>query len=396
MLGNIIIKIWNTLIEVYKEFSIESTIHGIKHTTRTKSISVRILWIIIVILSFLASAKLAMLFYNRHQLANMSTLIINPQIPTSIIPLPAVTICHGNIAAIQNVLNYLSSQDRISKEESMSNYSFNFGSRYIMSFLMKPLPTNDRISSIINGDGMKILIHEKYTYPGSTSFQFIASTGQEIIAKLDPTALSSSTEILNLPTTVRGCYMAKSPNKNHRYRADNCFIHCREAITRKLCGCVPFSASVMETNTDLRICNLTHISCLARITLQTYTLTLQDSECDCLPDCEKISYKVAVTKLPMSAIQYSPGKFYKAAAQISNATILHVTYAKHSATFERRELVLSWINLISSLGGVFSLFLGCSFISLVEIFYFFCVNFFYKLKLQRESLNSNNNVNKHN
>ncbi|XP_043493556.1 sodium channel protein Nach-like [Polistes fuscatus] len=495
MLANTIKKLWHTLIEVYNEFSIESTIHGIKHTTHAKSISLRILWIIIIILSFLASAKLAMLFYSRHQLANMSTLIISPQVPTNIIPLPAVTLCHGNIATIQNVLSYLSSQERIyiprgltrddfehsvrylreaiypknhypeeldklqqiltanqlslselfenispnctdfvmmcrlngifmpcdkmlnriitrygvccafnyedprknierSKEESLPNYSLNFGSRYVMSFLMKPLPPRDRMSSIINGDGMKILIHEKYTYPESTAFQFIAASGQEIIAKLYPTALSSSSEILNLPTTVRGCYMALSSQKNHRYRADNCYTHCRETITRKICGCIPFSASVLETKTDLKICNLTHISCLARITLQTYTLTLQDSECDCLPDCESISYKVAVNKLPMSAIQYSPGKFYEAAARISNATILHVTFARNSAILQRRELVLSWINLISSLGGVFSLFLGCSFISLVEIFYFFCVHFFYKLKFQRESLNSNSNMNK--
>nr|XP_050857735.1 sodium channel protein Nach-like [Vespula vulgaris] len=484
MLANTIKKIWRTLVEVYNEFSIESTIHGMKHTTRAKSISIRILWIIIITLSFLTAAKLAMLFYNRHQLANMSTLIISSQFPTKIIPLPAVTLCHGNIAAIQKVLSYLTSRERIyiprgltrkdfehtvrylreaiypknhypeeldklqqiltanrlslpelfenispnctdfvimcrlnekiipcdkmlnrvttryglccafnyedpyenlrrSKEESISNYSVNFGSRYIVSFLMKPLSSHDRMSSTIYGDGIKVLIHEKYTYPGPTAFEFIAGSGQETIAKLYPTALISSSEILSLPTTVRGCYMTWPSQKKYRYRADNCYVRCRETIIRKLCGCIPFSASLMKT--DVGICNLTHISCLAHITLQTYTLTLQDPECDCLPDCESTSYKVAVTTLPMSAIQYSPGKFYEAAARISNATLLHITFARHSAILQRRELVLSWINLISSLGGVFSLFLGCSFISLVEILYFFCVHFLYKLKISKSS-----------
>lgn len=172
---------------------------------------------------------------------------------------------------------------------------------------MRSLPSHDRMSSITYGDGIKVLIHEKHTYPGPTAFEFIAGSGQETIAKLYPTALISSSEILSLPTTIRGCYMTRPSQKKYRYRADNCYVRCRETIIRKLCGCIPFSASIMKTGVG--ICNLTHISCLARITLQTYTLTLQDPECDCLPDCESTSYKVAVTTLPMSAIQYSPGKF---------------------------------------------------------------------------------------
>ncbi|KAK2582759.1 hypothetical protein KPH14_005026 [Odynerus spinipes] len=493
MLASTIKKIWHTLVQVYNEFSIESTIHGVKHTTHAKSVSGRILWVIIITSSFCAAGKLAFLFYNRHQSASMSTLIVSPQFPTKMIPLPAVTLCHGSIAAIQKVLPYLTSQERIyiprgltrddfehtirylreaiypknhypeeldklqhiltanrlslselfdnispnctdmvimcqlngktkpcekivnpvitpygvccafnyedpqenlrrSNEESKTYYSVNFGARYVISFLMRPIHSRDRMSSVMYGEGIKVLIHEKYTYPGPTAFEFVAASGRETIAKLYPTALTSSSEIQHLSSTARGCYVSL-PSRKNRYRADNCYIHCRETIMRKLCGCIPFSASIIETG--VQICNLTHISCLARITLQTYTLTLQDPECKCLPDCENTSYKVAVTTLPLSAVQYSPGKFYETAARISNATALHVTFARHSAMLQRRELVLSWINLISSLGGVFGLFLGCSFVSLIEIIYFFCIHFPYKLRFKRESQSLDSTVNKY-
>lgn len=290
--------------------------------------------------------------------------------------------------------NYEDPQENLrrSNEESKAYYSVNFGARYVVSFLIRPIHSSDRMSSVMYGEGIKALIHEKYTYPGPTAFEFVVASGRETVAKLYPIALTSSSEIQHLSSSARRCHVT-SPSQKNRYRSDNCYIHCRETIMRKLCGCIPFSASIIETG--VQICNLTHISCLARITLQKYTLTLQDPDCNCLPDCEITSYKVAVTTLPLSALQYSPGKFYETAARTKNATALHITFARHSAMLQRRELVLSWINLISSLGGVFGLFLGCSFISLVEIIYFFCIHFSYKLRSNREDRSSDSKVNQY-
>ncbi|XP_066596816.1 sodium channel protein Nach-like [Prorops nasuta] len=470
-------KFWQTLTEVYKEFAMESTIHGIKYTTNAKSAIARFLWLVVMILSLSAAGILAHKFYDKHRSASMSTLVISDQFPTEKLLLPAVTLCHGSIAVVQKVLAFFNSQKRIyiprgltredfeialrylreviyptnhfqeeldklqqiltanrisllelldsvslncsdfvvmcrfegkampcsmllepivtqygiccafnyvnpdgllQKSEGVVkfNYSRGFGALYVLSFLMKSVPSSEIISSLIYGNGIKVILHERYTYPGPTAMEFVAADGFETVARLYGTYLISSPEVLNLPSRVRGCY--KSISGSLPFRAENCYFDCRESITKKLCSCLPFFSTTTEG--DVQVCNLTHISCLARIASELDSLTLQDPRCNCLPSCEETTYAVTLTKVPLQDLKHRPGDLYTKAQEYKHVTILHLTFAGQSALLERTELVLSNINLVSSLGGVFSLFLGFSFISIIEVIYFFCIDLVIKFK----------------
>ncbi|KAG7199047.1 hypothetical protein KM043_017952 [Ampulex compressa] len=256
-----------------------------------------------------------------------------------------------------------------------------FGDHFILSIILKSVPSRNRISPILYGDGIKVMVHERYTHPTHASLGIVAAAGYETIIQLHGNRLTSSEEILNLPPDIRGCFTSSA--KKH-YRADNCHVRCRESVIQKLCGCLPFWVS--SINNGEQVCDLSHVSCLARIALHIYSLTLQDSECNCPPNCEETTYRIGVTALPLSKTQHNHGEFYNKVYATTNATVLHFTYDSQSATLQRRELILTKMNLVSSLGGVFGLFLGCSFISVIEIFYFFCINVLKKYKQRIDNM----------
>ncbi|KAF7995235.1 hypothetical protein HCN44_004707 [Aphidius gifuensis] len=244
-------------------------------------------------------------------------------------------------------------------------YSFNYGERFIISIMAKGLHQDDRITSDYLGDGFKIIIHNKYSYPGTLSQEFITSMNIEVITRLYARRLTASKNVLDSPVQERKCF--KNLNKNIPYKMENCLIKCREKVQKEECGCLPFYASTIYSNDT--ICTLLDIPCLAKIKIKV--LTLNPDSCGCYPDCEEDTFTVDTTSLSMDVTQLNPSAFYQASKNYTHATAIHITFSEQTCMLQRREIVLSWINLVSSLGGVFSLFLGCSFISLFEMIYFF-------------------------
>ncbi|XP_015595153.1 sodium channel protein Nach [Cephus cinctus] len=251
----------------------------------------------------------------------------------------------------------------IKREETKEYKALNLGPGSILSVVMRSY-TNDHVASTLVGEGIRILVHERFSYPGPSAVEFVAAAGYETVAHLYVDQLSSSKEVLRISTAERNCDLRSLET----YRSNNCYVQCRERRLQQVCGCLPFFASIIQKNDS--ICNFTHTACLARSLPDTYALKMTD--CQCLPNCEDTMYNIGVTALPLNAVQYQPSELYRKTMDDPTVTILHITFGKQSATLQRRELVLSWINLLSSLGGVFSLFLGCSFISVIEIFYFLC------------------------
>ncbi|XP_046470889.1 sodium channel protein Nach-like isoform X1 [Neodiprion pinetum] len=273
-----------------------------------------------------------------------------------------------------------SARRRFAAEESkdQEHHSVTYGARFLLSFLMNPLQ-EDRLSSAFYGDGIKVLIHEPLNYPGPAALEFVAPSGHETIASVNGNRLTSSSEVLSIGQDVRRCVIVDESSPP--YRKSNCYVSCRERIIRNICRCQTFYSFTNER--DFKFCNFSHMICLSKNMIGSSSLKPSDPECRCIPECEETSYSVETTTIPLNAPEFAPSPFYKDVNRIPNATALHITLASQVMTLQRRDVVQSWINLLSSLGGVFSLFLGCSFISLVEILYFFCICLPNKLRMRR-------------
>nr|XP_012228652.1 PREDICTED: uncharacterized protein LOC105675804 [Linepithema humile] len=100
-------------VEVYKEFLLESTIGGLKYMILAKTKLERFIWMIILLLSFFAAGRLTCLLYYRHQIGSINTFVITTQYSTSMLELPALTLCHGGIAMAHKMNPFLTSQKRM-------------------------------------------------------------------------------------------------------------------------------------------------------------------------------------------------------------------------------------------------------------------------------------------
>lgn len=169
------------------------------------------------------------------------------------------------------------------------------GSHFILSVLMKSYSSEDRIASIMHGDGVKVLVHERDIYPMLQSEETIAPAGHETIVQLGGNRLTSE------PDSMTGCYAG--PGRENRQ--SNCRIECWRSATKKLCGCQTISAKPMEH--DKPMCDLTHIPCLARAVLRMASTLPQ--KCICLPDCKSTMYTITSATAPLNAAQYSPNPF---------------------------------------------------------------------------------------
>ncbi|XP_011305624.1 sodium channel protein Nach-like isoform X2 [Fopius arisanus] len=427
----------NLLSEVYEEFSRESSIHGIKYTSRSKSIPERILWAFLIILSVIAAGILAQKFYYRHKQGNMRTLVISNQYPSWKIPLPAVTICQSTVASADRLNKYMreskklkmpsgldfnqflndlqflkelyiptnhfqnaisrlnrivsynnlsvseftsimspscddyivlcrsqgeikpcsrylkismtpygiccsANYDPLPTEQKSEYYSSTYGEVSLLSVILRNSSPEDRISGLFYGDGARVLIHDRHTYPGPSSREFIASRGSEVTAYIDGHTLTASPEVLSLSQKERDC--RTSDPGSITYRLDNCLANCHEMMSRSQCQCVPLYASVILGSDT--ICNFTHVACMSGVKSRIARTSFRGYPCHCLPDCEGTSYSVATTAVPMNAVQYNPSEFYRIARRYPNVTAIHVTFARQTAMLLRRDLVLSWINLV--------------------------------------------------
>lgn len=166
---------------------------------------------------------------------------------------------------------------------------------------MNPL-LDGRLSSIFYGDGIKVLIHESLSYPGSAAIEFIAPSSSETIASIHGNRLTSSLEVLNLGEDVRSCVNADK--QVPPYRASNCYAECREREIRTGCRCQPFYA--FSKSNDAPYCDFDHIECLARNTVGANSLKLEDPKCRCSPECSENTYSVDTTTIPLSAPEFGP------------------------------------------------------------------------------------------
>ncbi|XP_011305739.1 sodium channel protein Nach-like [Fopius arisanus] len=280
--------------------------------------------------------------------------------------------CHHYIKPSKTIyglccsFNYVYAERDTRWSQGEDIYSNFFGDNFIFSAIVKNFGDLDRIAALTYGDGTRVLIHDSHSYPGQSSREFIARQGSETIAYVDGRILTASPEVLNLPRDERDCRTTMAGGST--YRLDNCIAICHEKLLKEYCDCIPYYASVFKD--DDIACNFTHISCLSKVKARVLQTPFRNEPCNCYPVCDGNSYLVAITAAPMNAAQHNPSSFYRIAENYPNSTAIHITFPRQTATLLRRDLVLSWINLVSSLGGVFSLFLGCSFISLCEMIYF--------------------------
>ncbi|XP_012060814.1 PREDICTED: sodium channel protein Nach-like [Atta cephalotes] len=125
------------------------------------------------------------------------------------------------------------------------------------------------------------------------------------------------------------------------YGYSNCFTSCSIKAVLQACGCLPLYYTPIAEKHSLRLCEWEDFQCLyanADNIRIIQNVVRNNFTCDCFTPCQSVQYELQTSRLLLNEMDTIP--------------------------------IADELYLLASLGGIFSLFLGCSFISVLEIFYF--------------------------
>ncbi|KAL0883566.1 hypothetical protein ABMA27_015718 [Loxostege sticticalis] len=148
------------------------------------------------------------------------------------------------------------------------------------------------------------------------------------------------------------------------YSRSQCLLKC----TSKKCGCSdPLRSIGIATDAQsLPPCPLRQISCLRTIGLRG------NSTCLCLPSCQKVITRTDLEYSPFNEMESCLDPIYEGL----NATEVVVFRLRVNIVVSKTFTLMpteTWLTLLSSLGGVFNMFLGVGLFSALEFLFFLFV-----------------------
>ncbi|XP_072753329.1 sodium channel protein Nach [Anoplolepis gracilipes] len=281
--------------------------------------------------------------------------------------------------------------DRTTKDSDLLN-SMLFGPRAGLTVVMKRdlinvnLEKSTTFSS--NSIGLVVFVHHPLEYVESVSRRQVLQIGQELRIGVVPFTNRKIAGYYN--RNIRGQLVPRCASEETKlkyfptYRYSNCFSSCSIEAVQQICGCLPYYYAPIAIKYSLRICQWEDFNCLYENTNNTriiHNIYQDNFTCECQNPCWNIYYDIRSSLLTLNGVQdFNLQLFYQ---NITNTqAILRVFFNSDIFTQTNEIPIADELYLLASIGGIFSLFLGASFISIVEIFYFIELFFrsYYKKK----------------
>lgn len=134
--------------------------------------------------------------------------------------------------------------------------------------------------------------------------------------------------------------------------------------------------NILFPTANYRQCNIIDYLCLSKYNIILNAEKSKDDEpgveCSCLPECSRISYDMELQ--PM----------YKEHSINQNFILLDIHFAEDFTLKYRTDVTFNEMDLIVGFGGIVSLFLGSSLMSVIEIIYYSTIALFNQYRRNRK------------
>jgi acid-sensing ion channel, other len=110
----------------------------------------------------------------------------------------------------------------------------------------------------------------------------------------------------------------------------------------------------------------------------------QKSSCGCLPDCNTLSYDVEISQTPTNFTGWFKKVILDDFFENSRSTNLRIAFKDSEFVAIRRMELHGPIDFLADCGGLLGLFMGISFISILELAYFCTIRLLSNLQEQRQ------------
>lgn len=219
-----------------------------------------------------------------------------------------------------------------------------------------------------NIQGVVVIIHRSQDFPGAhENKKNYLSKGSVNYMQVDGSKQECSEEVKALPISHRQCLYSEEKRLEYfnKYTDSNCMSSCEAMVNYELCNCVPYHFDFVK---DKPICDIRKLSCYQQ------AKNISTTSCGCLPQCEDDIYDVTMTSAKFSNDpDVCKMDFLQNVTGTDQLILLNVFFSSNCQTIWIRDTMTSSTYLISSFGGIYSLFLGCSIISIIEILYYLIV-----------------------
>ncbi|XP_028131581.1 sodium channel protein Nach-like [Diabrotica virgifera virgifera] len=259
------------------------------------------------------------------------------------------------------------------------NKPISFGPTAALDFTILSNSSDTFFTTIATEAPVKILFSIPTDFPDTTSgglVEKIIDRGTEIFLQVSSINTVATDEVKKYPPSKRGCIFSDEIKTLFgSYSYSDCIMDCKIRSIVALCQCVPFNfINVFNNPNDHYFqCTLGDLQCLNAYTNKWKTLypsdftgtglerEKQDSiQCEhCIPTCSDTMYDVSSE----FAIIYENGS-------VANYSLVHISYEKSLGMFNKQDAYFYWFDMLSMFGGICSITMGLSFVSVVEIFYF--------------------------
>ncbi|XP_076161404.1 pickpocket protein 28 isoform X2 [Ptiloglossa arizonensis] len=231
--------------------------------------------------------------------------------------------------------------------------------------------------------GFKMLLHNPVETPKIAEFAFTVTPGEETRVIVAPRLSTASKSIISVPQRKRKCFFT-SERKLRYYRTytqRNCVLECEANFTQKICHCVQY---YMPKSSNTPICEKKDDAC-ATNARRAMEVKLYDDEsgitsinasetpsCNCYPGCFEINYNVEISQSKLVPNFNIAENYVKNSKQYftENMAVVHLFFVESQFTKYMKNELFGFTEFLSSTGGLLGLFMGFSFLSLVEIVYF--------------------------
>ncbi|KAI4459077.1 amiloride-sensitive sodium channel-related [Holotrichia oblita] len=203
----------------------------------------------------------------------------------------------------------------------------------------------------------------------------------EINYRMQETVADSSIRSLN--PIQRRCRFEDEPSTDEvpYYSSTICYMLCRYRIVRKLCGCKPF----FYNNLAGKICDLKGLLCVADHS-QYLLQPASKLGCDCPQPCNIIAYLPQSPKITLwesgyfdQRITFRWGLLPPTTKYLRSILFGFEDLVGNFGVLHNLILLINLLPISVSFGGIVALFLGISFISIIETIFFLIRMIFYCL-----------------
>ncbi|XP_022177700.1 sodium channel protein Nach-like [Myzus persicae] len=248
------------------------------------------------------------------------------------------------------------------------------GLELIMKSLITEYFPNDKRSK-----GYNIMVHTPEDFPDiSSSYKVYSELNQSSRISVSVSHIRADESLSRLGEKDRKCFLyeerttrTKNFPTSRSNAEDNCYSECRLKTTYKMCNCTPYYFDIEESKQH---CGIEHIQCLSKIKVLQRNVQVSEEEigypkwnaqdfmnCSCPHPCSFVGYTTEIRNYAKDFLAYT---------QFPHAyTHIEVHYKERFAISYLRSMKYTTQDLLVTFGGMASLFLGCSLVSLVEIIY---------------------------